>query len=911
VLLGRSAERAAIDRVVDAARAGRADALVLRGEAGIGKTALLDDAVAHASDLTVIRVVGVESEMGMGFAALHRLMLSFLSARDRLPGPQREALEAAFGLRSDGQGDVFLVGLAVLTLLGDVARERPLLCIVDDAQWLDQESINVLAFVARRVYADQIALLFAIREPSESPVRVDGLPDLHLRGLDDRDALELLGSVAGEALGPLLANRIVSETHGNPLALVELGGELTADHLAGAPITEPLPVSDLVEARFLRQVRALPRDTQLLLLVAAADGVGAPATVLRAGATLDISADALTPAEAAGLVVATPLVEFRHPLMRTAIYHGATLADLRRVHGALAAVLDGEGDADRRAWHAAEAVLGPDEAVALQLERSAERARARSGFTAESAYLQRAAELTPDPRDRVRRLLDAARAAQIAGAWTQARTLLTRAQPLLEDPRQSADALRLRASLLTDLGRPAGAVAMMLEAAETLQRIDVAAARDVMLEALHTSQLTDPIGGSVTARDLARAIQGGPRPDTGGRDLTELVLEGFAARVIGDAAEATPKLQAVANALASGQEPDARELWPWFGFVAALEVWDDTAAYAILEQTARLQRAEGALQPLRMTLLALAARLIASGRLPEAESCYDEAIELTFAVGHDPELFNHLNGELLAWQGRDEEARDTVGTAIAVTVAAGFNVHEHYAMQALTALELSAGNYDAVRVAVKPSYDHDMMIFGNWALPQLIEAAVRLGDDELAEAALERLAERATVAANPWGLGLLARSRALLVGDEDAESFFQEAIALLERTSMRPDLARAHLLYGEWLRRQKRKADAREQLHLAHDLFSGMGAAAFAERARLELAATGEHAPASATQRGFDLTPQEARIARLAAQRATSREIAAELYISPNTVDYHLRKVFQKVGVNSRRALRAALPDLT
>ena len=463
-------ERAAIDRVVSAARAGRAGALVLRGEAGIGKTALLDDAVAQGGDLTVVRVVGVESEMGMGFAGLHRLLLSLLPASDRLTEPQREALEAAFGLRRDGRGDVFLVGLAALTLLGDAARDRPLLCIVDDAQWLDRESINVLSFVARRVYADQIALLFAVREPFEPAVPMDGVPDLYLRGLDDQDARELLGSVVGGPLGPLLADRIVSETRGNPLALVELGGELTSDHLAGAPITEPLPVSELVEARFLRQVRALPHDTQMLLLVAAADGVGEPAAVLRAGALLDIPADALTPAEAAGLVAAKPVVEFRHPLMRAAIYHGAPLADRRRAHRAWAEILDGEGDVDRRAWHAAEAVLGPDEAVAAQLERSAERARRRSGYAAESAYLQRAADLAPAPPERVRLLLDAARAAEIAGSLAQADMLLTRAQPLLENARQSADVLRLRAALLTDLGTPAGAVGMMLDAAERSSR---------------------------------------------------------------------------------------------------------------------------------------------------------------------------------------------------------------------------------------------------------------------------------------------------------------------------------------------------------------------------------------------------------------------------------------------------------
>ncbi len=500
---------------------------MLRGEAGIGKTALLDDAAAHAGDFTVVRVVGVESETGMGFAALHRLLLPLMPASDQLPQPQGEALDMAFGL-GDGRGDVYLVGLAALTLLGDAARERPLLCIIDDAQWLDRESMNVFAFVARRVYADQITLLFAVREPHEPAVRIDGVSDVHLRGLDDQDARELLGSVVGGPLGPLLADRIVSETRGNPLALLELGGELTSDHLAGAAITEPLPVSELVEARFLRQVRALPHDTQMLLLVAAADGIGEPAMVLRAGALLDIPADALTPAEAAGLVTAKPVVEFRHPLMRAAIYHGATLADRRRAHRAWAEILDGEGDVDRRAWHAAEAVLGPDEAVAAQLERAAERARRRSGYAAESAYLQRAADLAPAPPERVRLLLDAARAAEIAGSLAQADMLLTRAQPLLKDARQSADVLRLRAALLTDLGTPAGAVGMMLDAAGALEPLDVRAARDVMLEALHTSLHTDPLGESVTVRDVARAIVDGPRPSDGGDELTELVLDAFA-----------------------------------------------------------------------------------------------------------------------------------------------------------------------------------------------------------------------------------------------------------------------------------------------------------------------------------------------------------------------------------------------
>jgi hypothetical protein len=440
-------------------------------------------------------------------------------------------------------------------------------------------------------------------------------------------------------------------------SLSSSGGELTSDHIAGTPITKPLPVSELVEARFLRQVRALPRATQLLLLVVAADGVGDPATVLRAGALLDVPADALAPAEAAQLVVTTPAVELRHPVMRTAIYHGATLADRRRVHGALADVLDAEADADRRAWHAAEAALGPYDAVAAQLERSAERARRRSGFTAESAYLERAADHTPAPGDRARLMLAAARAAHIAGSWTQADTLLTRAQPLLEDARQVAEGLRLRATLRTDRGSPAGAVALMLDAARALEPLDARAGRDVLLDALHISMKTDPLGGSVTVRDLARAISDGPWLSDGGYEPTELVLDAFATRFVGDYRSAVPRLRAVVAALASDPEQDGRLHWPMFGSFAAIDLWDDEAWRAALERTTRRQREQGALHSLRSTLHPLASAFIASGRLADAEACYDETVELTLALGENPWYWRHATTELLAWQGKGDEAR--------------------------------------------------------------------------------------------------------------------------------------------------------------------------------------------------------------------------------------------------------------
>ena len=624
-------------------------------------------------------------------------------------------------------------------------------------------------------------------------MNVDGIPDIDVRGLVGSDAQTLLSSTLSRQASAQLADRVVRQTGGNPLAIRELGGELAADPTADASGGEPLPIGERVEARFLQQVRILPQETQQLLLIAAAEGLGDLPTVLRAAAALGLSGDALAPAETAGLIVTTPQIGFRHPLMRSAIYHGAPSAERQRVHRALADAVNAETDTDRRAWHTSEAALPPDEAVAALLEESAERACARGGFVTQSAFIERAADFTAVPHDKAARLLRAARSAVVAGAARRAGTLLDRAQPLLVDARQSAEALRLRATVRYLRGRPEGAVEMMLDAARTLERCDIAEARDVLLEALHTSLMTNPYRGSVTVLDVARAIAQGPRPEDGGHHLTELILDGYAARLTGDESTAVPKLRAVAEALLAGEQPDYRLLWPWFGFVAALEVWDDDARFAILDRIVRRQREQGALHPLRVTLTALAPALVARGRLAEAEACYDEAAELAAAVGLAPWMvMEHLNGVLLAWQGRALEARGAADIVMAAARQGGFEVYEYNRAQVITPLELAAGHFAEALEAARSSYVDDDVEFGNWALPNVVEAAVRTGDQPVADAALQRLTDRARTAGGPWALGLLARSRAIMAEDDEAEASFREAIELLTRTSVKTDLARVH-----------------------------------------------------------------------------------------------------------------------
>jgi DNA-binding CsgD family transcriptional regulator len=908
-LLGRIDERAALDGLLASVRDGLSGTLVLRGEAGIGKTTLLAYAADAADDLRVIRITGFESEMALGFAGLHRLLIPFLDDIEKLPPRLREALGAAFGLVTAAPADQFLVGMAVLTLLANVAVELPVVCVVDDAHWLDEETVEVLAFVGRRIQADHVALLFSVRDFPYRPDPLEGLPELPIVGLEDEDARTLLSSVVAGELDYVTASLIVSETRGNPLALVELAHQLETDQLAGrSALPEPLPLGPRLEARFLRQVHALPDETQTFLLLVAADAEIDGPRIWRAAERLGVTAEAADRAASADLVVLRPHVRFRHPLIRSAVYAGAPEADRRGVHQALASVLTLETDAARRAWHLAAAAAGPDESLAAELMRCGTRAARRGGWSAGAAFLARAAELTPDPRDRAERMLAAAEAAGTAGSPALAGRLLDVAAPGLHDPFARARALALRGSIVRQ-SRPTEAVTTLLEAGRALAELSPRLARDALLAALDAQLLSHDQASGTTERELATAVFALARaPDTP-TTTGDLLLEGFATRTAVGYAEAVPILRDAISALCNADTvPRGASRWALVGGMAANDLWEDRRRATVLNQLAGAARDEGALFDLRAALLVLSRSELMAGRFADADACLAEAHEITRAIGRDVQVFAPAGVELLAWRGQDREARAAATTMLDMSAATGNHIWLYVASLALAVLNLGYGHYEDALICARRVYDDDPVSLGNQALPEMIEAGVRSGDRDAAEAALERVARRATASGTPWAVGLLARSRALLADHDDAESLYQEAIDELSRTTMATDLARAHLLYGEWLRRENRRVDAREQLRAAHDRFANMGAEAFAQRARTELLASGERARKRGVETNVNLTPQEAHIARLASQGATNPEIAARLFLSANTVDYHLRKVYRKLGVSSRRKLADALP---
>jgi DNA-binding CsgD family transcriptional regulator len=908
-LLGRVEERAAINGLLDSVRGGLSGTLVLRGEAGIGKTTLLAYTEDAAADLRVIRITGVESEMELGFAGLHRLLIPFLDGIEKLPVRQRDALGAAFGLVTATPADQFMVGMAVLTLLTDIAAELPLACIVDDAHWLDQETMAVLAFVGRRIQADRVALLFAVQDPPYRPEPLDGLPELPVVGLPDEPARELLSSAVSGELDHATASLIVRDTRGNPLALVELAGQLEADQLAGrSALPQPLPLGPRLEARFLRQVHTLPDQAQIFLLLVAADAETDGTRIWRAAERLGVTAEAADRAASADLVVLRPDVRFRHPLIRSAVYSGAPEADRRRVHKALAGVLTLEIDAARRAWHLAAAAAGPDENLAAELVRCGTRAASRGGWSAEAAFLARAAELTPDPQDRAERMLAAAEAGGNAGTPALAEKLLDAAAPGLLDPFSRARALALRGSIVRQ-SRPTEAVTMLIEAGKALQELSPRLARDALLAALDAQILAYDQTSESIEREIATAALALARTMETSPTMGDLLIEGFATRATFGYAEAVPILRKALSALCNDDIiPRESPRLSLLGSMAANDLWEDRQRAILLGKLAHTARDEGALFDLRANLLIHARSELMAGRFAEAEACLAEAHEVTLAIGKDVHVFSPTSAELLAWRGRDREARAAVATLTDISAATGVHIWLHIGSLALVVLDLGYGHYEEALNRARRVYDDDPVSLGNQALPEMAEAGVRGGDRDAAEAALERLNTRATASGTPWALGLLNRSRALLASDGDAERLYQKAIEELSRTTMATDLARAHLLYGEWLRRQNRRVDAREQLRAAHDSFASMGAEAFAQRAATELLATGESVRKRSVETNVDLTPQEAHIARLASQGATNPEIAGRLFLSASTVDYHLRKVYRKLSVSSRRQLEHALP---
>jgi len=906
-LLGRRDESLALDQLLGGVRAGRSQVLVVRGEAGIGKSALLDDLELRAVGCQVSRAAGVESEMELPFAGLHQVCGPMLGRLPGLPRPQRDALSVAFGLRPGEPPDRLLVGLALLGLLAREAEDRPLVCVVDDAQWLDRASTEALAFVARRLLAEPVALVFAVREPTDRTA-LGGLPEMTVEGLRGADAHALLESAVPGRLDERVRDRIVAETRGNPLALLELPRGRTAAQLAGGFALDGRPLANRIEQSFRERLASLPAPTRRLLLTAGADPVGDVTLLWRAAALQGIGADAAAPAEAAGLVEFDTRVRFHHPLVRSAVYRSALPADRRAVHAALAEATDAGVDPDRRAWHRAQAAVGPDEAVAGALEASADRAQRRGGIAAAAAFLSRATELTPDPARRGARALAAAQATFLAGAPDDAYAMLGAAEMGPLDELRQARVTRLWAQIVFARHRGSDAPPLLLTAARQLERLDRGLARETYLEALGAAVFAGRLGDPSGARDAARAALAA---GTGERGPTDLVLDGVAMRLTdGYASGVRPlrqALEAFREQARGGADDSMRWLWlacPVAPEPVAPELWDDEAWHELATRTVALARDNGVLAVLPTALIYRAGVHVHLGEFDAATALLEEADAISAATGSTPASYSGLL--LAAWRGAADRAAPLIDAAVANATARGEGRAIGLAGYASAVLHNGLRQYEAALAGARRACDHDDLGFFGWSLVELVEAATRCGRREMAAAALTQLAERTEASSTDWALGMLARSRALHADGAAAEAAYQVAIERLSRTRVAVHLARAHLVYGEWLRREGRRVDAREQLRTAHTMLDRMGAAAFAERARRELVATGETVRKRTGEPPAGLTAQEAQIARLAAERLTNSEIAGQLFISPRTVEYHLRKIFAKLGVASRRELPRA-----
>ena len=903
-MLGREREREVLDRLLDGVRGGRGGVLVLHGEAGVGKTALLEYAVEAGRGFRITRTFGAEAEMELPFAAVQQLCSPFLSLMDRLPQPQHDALGVAFGLSAGPAPNRFLVGLAVLGLLAEAAEEQPLVCVVDDAQWLDTASARTLTFVARRLLAEKIALVFATREMGDA---LDDLLELHVEPLGRRDARALLESALPTRLDEDVLERIVVETRGNPLALFELPRGLTPAQLAGGFGLPPaVPVSAGIEESFVRRLAGLSQDGCRLLLVAAADPVGNPALVWRAAERLGIPHSAAATVESEDLLVLSPRVAFRHPLFRSAVYRAASPHERRDVHRALAEATDPEMDPDRRAWHRAQAASIPDEDVAAELEHSAVRAQARGGFAAAAAFLERAVELSPEPWRRAQRALAAAQAKFDSGALDDALDLLETAESgTAVDDVVSAHVHLLRAQIAFALRRGRDATPLLLAAARELEPVDPRLARATYLEALSAATFAGRLGHGGGAVEVSEAALAGP-PMPQAPAPSDLLLRGLAIRFTEGYAAGAPLLKEALSAFQREVVLSPQEArWLWFASWVALFMWDDSSWTVLSTRHLELVRQTGALSALPFVLTNRSSVYAFLGELGTAALLEEELRAATEATGIAAVPYGRL--ALAALSGQEAEFSELVRTTVGEAESRGEGLALTVTEFLSGALYNGLGRYDAALAAVRPAERFYTEGPAVWTLTELIEAAVRSGQQERAHRAFERVQETTRAAGTDWALGIEARSRALLSDGDDAEALYEEAITRLGRTSIRVQLARTHLLYGEWLRRKRRRLDARAQLRIAHELFRGFGVEAFAERARLELQATGERARKRTVETLDDLTPQEAQVARLAATGDTNREIAARLFISPSTVEYHLRKAFRKLDIKSRTQLAARL----
>ena len=900
-LADRRAECAALHRLVEAVTVGESRVLVVHGEPGAGKTVLLEYLAEQAAGCQVVCVAGVQSEMELAFAGLHQVCAPLLDRLEVLPGPQAQAVRTAFGLSAGPVPDRFLVGLGVLSLLAEVAAKQPLVCLVDDAQWLDRASAQVLAFVARRLDAESVGLVFGTRISGGDLV---GLPELVIGGLPESEARALLDAVLAGPIDERVREQIVAEAGGNPLALLELPRGLTAAELAGGfGLPGAVPLAGSIEDSFRRRVEALPAQTRLLLLVAAADPTGDPVLVWRAAGQLAIGAAAAQSAVEAGLVEFGGRVRFRHPLVRSAVYRSAPVPDKQQAHAALAEATDPQADPDRRAWHRAAAAAGPDEDVAAELERSAGRAQARGGLAAAAAFFERAAALTADPARRAGRMLAAAQASLRAGAFGQTLELLAMGEAGPPDELQGAQADLLRGQAAFASGLYSDAPALLLKAARRLELLDLDLARETYLDAYQAARFAGHLAGAGTVLEVSRAAQGLPPPAHPPRP-GDLLLDGLALLVTDGPAAAAPALRRATRAFASADVPAAEALWwGWLASAAGYALWDHD--WDLTARQVQLAREVGALGQLPILLSPMAMDAVWSGDLGASASLIAEADTVRAATGSRQVPF--AAAMLAAFRGREAEATPLIQATLEQAAAGGQGGTVPGAHWVAAVLHNGLGRYEEALAAARQAREHEHAFTSAWALPELIEAAARTESMRTASDALDLLAESARAGGTDWGLGIEARCRALLSEGEEAERLYLEAIGRLGRTRLRPDLARAHLLYGEWLSRQQRRGEARGPLRTAHDMLEAIGMEAFAARARRELQATGETARKRTVATRIELTAQEAQIARLARDGLSNPEIGARLFLSPRTVQYHLGKVFTKLDITSRSQLQRVL----
>jgi DNA-binding CsgD family transcriptional regulator len=905
-LTDRHAECAVLGRLVAAVRAGESRALVVHGEPGVGKTALLEYLAGQASGCRVARTWGVQSEMELAFAALHQLCAPMLDRLERLPAPQRDALRTAFGLSAGPAPDRFLIGLAALGLLSEVAGDRPLVCIVDDEQWLDSASAQVLAFVARRLGAESVGLVFGARVPTGD---LAGLPELVIGGLREDDARALLDSALIGPLDARVRDQIIAEAHGNPLAVLELPRGWTAAELAGGfGLPGAIPLAGRIEESFRRQLGALPAQPRRLLELAAAEPTGDPVLVWRAAGRLGVGAEAAGPAVEAGLAEFGVRVRFRHPLVRSAAYRSAPADHLREIHAALAEVTDPASDPDRLTWHRAAATAAPDEGVATELERSAGRAQARGGLSAAAAFLERAMLLTPDPGRRADRAIAAAEAKHQAGAPDVAAELLVMAEagPLEELAR--ARISLLRGQMAFSAGNSSDTPRLLIDAARRFEALDARLARETYLEALSAALLghrTSQIG----TLEIARAARGATAAPPSDSRAPDLLLEGMATLITDGYETGVPAVQRALSVFRDGDLPIGEQLrWLFVATRCAIDIWDDESWRDLAIRQVELARAVGALSLLPFAITQRFGMHVHAGEFATVAQLVDEFSVLKEATATGLPDFGTMI--LAAWQGRSREAFRLIDEFVTDMSERGQGYGVSLPHYTASVLYNGLGRYaDAMASAELASEQRDDLAFANLALAELIEAAVRSGQPERAAAAMGRLTELTLPSGTAWGLGVAARSRALLSEGDEAERLYREAIGHLSSAPARTELARAHLLYGEWLRRQRRRREAREHLRTAHDMLEAMGMDAFAERAGRELRATGETArKRTAAARDEELTGQEAQIARLAREGLSNPEIGSRLFISARTVQYHLAKVFAKLGIASRSQLSHVLP---